>query len=48
MLRIVDADDKDDISEWKVVETTSKVLKAEVEDEEYGEKIRAIMTWKAV
>lgn len=48
ILRIVDADDKTDISEWKVVEASSKMLKVEVEDVEDGVKVKAIMTWKTV
>ncbi|WP_428657525.1 hypothetical protein [Runella sp.] len=42
------ANDKNDISEWKVVESSSKLLKVEVEDMEDGVKVKAIMTWKAV
>jgi len=48
MLRIVDADDKTDISEWKVIESSSKILKAQVEVVEDGFTLKAIMTWKAV
>lgn len=48
ILRIVAADDKTDISEWKILEASSKVLKAQVEVEEDGFTLKAIMTWKAV
>ncbi|AXE17900.1 hypothetical protein DR864_09230 [Runella rosea] len=48
MLRIVDADDKNEISEWKVVEASSKLLKVEIEEEEDGEPVKIVMTWKAV
>ena len=48
ILRIVDADDKSDISEWKVIEASSKILKAQVEVEEDGFVLKAVMTWKTV
>jgi len=48
MLRIVDGDDNTDISELKVIEASSKTLKAQVEVEEDGFVIKAIMTWKAL
>jgi hypothetical protein len=48
ILRIVAADDKTDISEWKVLEASSKVLKVQVEVTEDGFTLKAIMTWKAV
>lgn len=47
ILRIVAADDKNDISEWKIIEASSKVLKAQVEVEEDGFVLKAVMTWKA-
>ncbi|WP_266363695.1 hypothetical protein [Tellurirhabdus rosea] len=48
ILTIKDGEDPTDISEWKVVEATSKGLKAEVEVSEDGTSFKAVMSWKAI
>ncbi|QJW88318.1 hypothetical protein HNV11_02480 [Spirosoma taeanense] len=48
ILRIIDAEDKTDISEWHVLEASAKTLKVEVSVVEDGVSLKATMTWKAI